>query len=120
MEGFLALYRDGSGTGRGRWLPNKRETLVRSLAVPEPAGPEADPSGRRLILKSHARAAGINRRFHPHTPRHSCASHLLDGGADLRVVQIMMGHADIGTTTIYLHVNLKRLREAYDKFHPRA
>lgn len=85
------------------------------------------PSGRRLSrqtvwkrIRNHARAAGIEADISPHKLRHSFATHLLEGGADLRAVQQMLGHADVATTQIYTHVDRRRLRGLYDKFHPRA
>ena len=111
------------------WLGGPRPALLASNHVqPHRGGPVfLARTGKRLarqqawaIVKRAAAAAGLNDRVSPHTLRHSFATHLLEGGADLRIVQELLGHASISTTQLYTHVTGERIREVYARAHPRA
>jgi len=78
------------------------------------------PGAVRAAIKRRARSQGVWRRVYPHLMRHSCASHLLESSGNLRAVQELLGHADIGTTQIYTHLDFQHLAKVYDAAHPRA
>jgi integrase/recombinase XerD len=103
-------------TSRERLLKGRRS---RELFVTA-RGARLTRQGFAKLLGRHARAAGIGRRISPHKLRHSFATHLLEGGADLRAVQAMLGHADISTTQVYTHVDRTHVRRLHERFHPRA
>jgi len=110
---FLHYYLEGV---RPRWA---ERSGAEEVFLTDRGGPFSR-SGFWRVVKKHALKAGITGNITPHTLRHSFATHLLDGGADLRAIQEMLGHARIATTQIYTHVSTQRLHEIYRKAHPRA
>ena len=111
VQRYLAAVRPGldrgAGKGKGALFLNQRGTPLGRMAV-------------WTIVSRAAARAGIERRISPHTLRHSCATHMLEGGADLIAVQEMLGHADISTTQIYTHLDREYLRQTHRRYHPRS
>jgi integrase/recombinase XerD len=109
-----------------RYLQEARPLLVgrrvsaRLFVNARGGGPGLSRVGFWKILKGYGKTVGISRQISPHVLRHSFATHLLERGADLRAIQMMLGHADLSTTQIYTHVLEARLRSLYERFHPRA
>ncbi len=110
---YLTEYMDAVRPGLAKSAPVQTVFLNRF-------GKGLTRQGFWKIVKGYAERAGIANKVHPHTFRHSFATHLLEGGADLRAVQAMLGHADIATTQVYTHVTRKRLKEIHKKYHPRG
>lgn len=134
-EGFLRITGKGGKTRIVRfgtkareaitnYLSNERSTLVgqktSSHIFLSVRGGPLSPDRVRQIVKERAKFAGIDQNIYPHLLRHSFATHLLEGGADLRVIQELLGHADISTTQIYTHVDRQRLKSIHKQFHPRG
>lgn len=134
-DGFIRVRGKGNKTriipvgGAARaaienYLSRERSDLVRPktsshIFLSVRGGPLSHERAREIV-KQRAAAAGIDQKIYPHLLRHSFATHLLENGADLRVIQELLGHADISTTQIYTHVDQKRLHTLHKNFHPRG
>ena len=133
--GFVRAFGKGSkervvpvgSQARGKiseYLKTARPILLKNLVSPylfvAHAGKPMTRQGFWKLLKKYALLAGIEKDITPHSFRHSFASHLLEGGADLRAVQLMLGHVDISTTQIYTHVARDHLKKMHEKYHPRG
>lgn len=133
QRGVVKVFGKG---GKERYVPLHEAAVNRLLAYVRDVRPEFGPtedfvflnrSGKGLtrqavwkLIKRYATAAGIFKSISPHTFRHSFATHLLEGGADLRSVQLLLGHADLSATELYTHVQADRLRRIHKAFHPRS
>ena len=122
----IVPFGDAAGTWVSRYAREARPALMGRRSSPRlfvnarGGGPGLTRMGFWKILKKYAVQAGVTRTLSPHMLRHSFATHLLERGADLRAIQMMLGHADVSTTQIYTHVLEQRMRSVYDRFHPRA
>ncbi|HXH05591.1 MAG TPA: site-specific tyrosine recombinase XerD [Vicinamibacterales bacterium] len=120
----LVPFGDQAGGWVRRYLADGRPRLLGGRSAPwlfvSARGRRLSRAGFWKLLKAYGRRAGITRPLSPHVLRHSFATHLLARGADLRAIQLMLGHADLSTTQVYTHVLETRLRAIYDRFHPRA
>jgi integrase/recombinase XerD len=120
----LVPFGESAGGALAQYLAEGRPKLLKGRAsrflFVTARGGAMTRQGFWKLLAGHGKKAGIFRDLTPHVMRHSFATHLVEGGADLRSVQIMLGHADISTTQVYTHVARRRLRETVDQHHPRA
>lgn len=133
-EGYLVCRGKG---GKERIVPLGRSAILFTRRYLAEVRPRLDKEGHAALflsrrgfpftrqgiwklLREYARQAGLAARISPHVLRHSFATHLLERGADLRSVQMMLGHSQITTTQIYTHISRQRLRQVYEKYHPRA
>ncbi len=109
----------------GKYIKESRSVLLRisksgNYVFLNSRGSKLSRMGIWKIIDRYVKEAGIQKEVHPHTFRHSFATHLLEGGADLRAVQEMLGHADISTTQIYTHIDRDYIKQVHKQFHPRG
>ncbi|MBI2287565.1 MAG: site-specific tyrosine recombinase XerD [Chloroflexi bacterium] len=122
-ERLIPIYRQAA-LAVAEYLKESRPRLVRSDSEKalflNRRGERLTRQGFWQILKGYAKSAGLDAQITPHTLRHSFATHMLSGGADLRSVQELLGHANISTTQVYTHLTTEHVRRTYEKSHPRA
>jgi integrase/recombinase XerD len=122
----IVPFGDEAAAWIAKYLKDSRPHLLGRRSSPRlfvnarGGGPGITRVGFWKILKAYGKTLGLARQLSPHVLRHSFATHLLEHGADLRAIQMMLGHADLSTTQIYTHILDARMRTLYDKFHPRA
>ncbi len=117
---WIDKYGSSVQSKKGRNRPGMDQSPTSDLIFMNFRGGKLSRISVWRMLKKYSREADIKKDIHPHTLRHTFATHLLEGGADIRAVQEMLGHSDIGTTQIYLHLDRSYLKEVLDKFHPRG
>ena len=120
----IVLFGSHAGTALHHYIRNARPKLLNgkksaALFINRRGSRFTPRSVERMIVR-YSQKAGINKKVTPHTLRHSFATHLLSGGADLRMVQELLGHVSLSTTQVYTHITKERLKEVYDSAHPRA
>jgi site-specific recombinase XerD len=120
----IVLFGSHARNALHKYIKEGRPGLISGKKAPSlfinRRGGRLTPRSVERMIASYAKKAGLNKKVTPHTLRHSFATHLLSGGADLRMVQELLGHVSLSTTQVYTHITKERLKEVYDSAHPRA